>query len=76
MATNNAFHRFIQVEWEDKKVLPIDGLKTNERLQAITQALQRASHRLLHVDAYVEGAEEHFSGNKLSGLTFDEFAAV
>ncbi|CAF1349126.1 unnamed protein product, partial [Rotaria sp. Silwood1] len=76
MATSNAFHRFIQVEWEDKKVLPIDGLKTNESLQTITQALQRASHRIRHVDAYVKGAEEHFSGNKLSKLTYNEFAAV
>ncbi|CAF3948789.1 unnamed protein product, partial [Rotaria sp. Silwood1] len=76
MATSNAFHRFIQVEWEDKKVLSNDGLKTNESLQTITQALQRLSHRIRHVDAYVKGAEEHFSGNKLSELTYDEFATV
>ncbi|CAF2844138.1 unnamed protein product [Rotaria sp. Silwood2] len=76
MATSNAFHRFIQVEWKDRNFLPIDGLETNESPTTITQALQRAGNHTHNVETYVKDAEKRFNGKHLGELTYDECAAV
>ncbi|CAF1298436.1 unnamed protein product [Rotaria magnacalcarata] len=76
MATNNAYDRFTQVEWQNKSVLLIDELKTTDRLQTVTQALQRASHHIHKIEIYLKDAEEHFNGKGLGELTYDECAAL
>ncbi|CAF4573936.1 unnamed protein product [Rotaria socialis] len=76
MATNNAYDRFIQVEWQNKSVLLIDELKTTDRLQTVTQALQRALHHFHKIEIYLKDAEEHFNGKALGELTYDECAAL
>ncbi|CAF3111374.1 unnamed protein product [Rotaria sp. Silwood2] len=76
MAENNAFHRFIQMSWEDEKFLPIERLETNNAPLTITQAVQRTKVHMPDLDVCIEDVMKRLPDDKQYKLTLDERVAL
>ncbi|CAF3733514.1 unnamed protein product [Rotaria sp. Silwood1] len=72
MATNNRFHRFIQVVWENEQFLSISELETTITLPTIAEALHQARFRMPNMSAYIDGVGKRFYDKNQYQLTSDE----